>query len=364
MDAQRPGKDGRPRRSPSDGTVTPAPMRSAGDAGERRAGPAAPLPARRLGDTGVAVTAVGLGCAPLGGLFTPVDPATATATVDAAWDGGVRHFDTAPHYGAGLSEARLGSALAGRDRAAFALSTKMGRVLVDHEGPWDLWAEPNGKAAAFDFSYRAAIGSHLESLERLGVDRVDIGLIHDADDHGDEALAGTYRALAELKAAGSLGAIGIGMNSTGAAADLIARAEVDAALIAGRYTLLDQSALDRLYPLCLERGVSVIAAGVFNSGVLADPRPGATFNYAAADRGLLERARAVDAVCGRHGVPLRAAALQFPAAHPAVASILVGARTPAEVDDALAMYAHPIPGALWHDLKRAGLLAEEAPVPA
>ncbi|MFG3338206.1 aldo/keto reductase [Glycomyces sp. NPDC048151] len=322
------------------------------------------LPTRTLGGTDVTVTAVGLGCAPLAGLFAPVDPLVAAATVDAAWNGGVRHFDTAPHYGAGLSEERLGSALAGRPREAFALSTKMGRVLVDHEGPWDIWGEPNGKAAVFDFSYRGAHEAYQGSLERLGTDRVEIGLIHDADDHRDEALAGTHRALTELKAAGRIGAVGVGMNSTGAAADLLSRAEFDVALIAGRYTLLDQSALDRLYPLCVERGVSVIAAGVFNSGILADPKPGAHFNYAEADRGLLERAQAISAVCERHGTPLRAAALQFPAAHPAVASVLVGARTPAEVDDALAMYAHPIPGALWHDLKRAGLLAEEAPVPS
>jgi D-threo-aldose 1-dehydrogenase len=322
------------------------------------------LPWRTLGSTDVAVTAVGLGCAPLAGLFTPVDPAVAAATVDAAWTGGIRHFDTAPHYGAGLSEQRLGSALADRPREAFTLSTKMGRVLVDHEGPWDIWGEPNGKAAVFDFSYRGAFEAHLGSLERLGTDRVEIGLIHDPDDHPAEALAGTHRALTELKAAGRIGAIGIGMNSTDAAADLLSRAEFDVALIAGRYTLLDQSALDRLYPLCVSRGVSVIAAGVFNSGILADPKPGARFNYAEADRQLLARAQAMAAICERHDVPLRAAALQFPAAHPAVASILVGARTPAEVDDALAMYAHPIPGALWHDLKSAGLLAEEAPVPS
>lgn len=323
-----------------------------------------PLPSRALGGTDVTVTAVGLGCAPLAGLFTPVDPAVAAATVDAAWAGGVRHFDTAPHYGAGLSEQRLGSALAHRPREAFALSTKMGRVLVEHEGTWDIWGEDNGKASVFDFSYRGAFEAHLGSLERLGTDRVEIGLIHDPDDHRAEALAGTHRALAELKAAGRIGAIGIGMNSTDAAADLLSRAEFDVALIAGRYTLLDQSALDRLYPLCLARGVSVIAAGVFNSGILADPKPGARFNYAEADPKLLARAQAMREICDGHDVPLRAAALQFPAAHPAVASILVGARTPAEVDDALAMYAHPIPGALWHDLKRAGLLAEEAPVPA
>ncbi|MDA1361290.1 aldo/keto reductase [Glycomyces luteolus] len=322
------------------------------------------LPTRTLGDTDVSVTAVGLGCAPLAGLFSPVDPAVAAATVDAAWNGGIRHFDTAPHYGAGLSEERLGSALASRPRDAFTLSTKMGRVLVDHEGPWDIWGEPNGKASVFDFSYRGAHDAHLGSLESLGTDRVEIGLIHDPDDHASEALAGTHKALTELKAAGRIGAVGIGMNSTDAAADLLSQADFDVALIAGRYTLLDQSALDRLYPLCVDRGVSVIAAGVFNSGILADPKPGAHFNYAEADQRLLARAQAIATVCARYDTPLRAAALQFPAAHPAVASILVGARNPGEVDDALAMYAHPIPGTLWHDLKRAGLLAEEAPVPA
>nr|WP_211234835.1 aldo/keto reductase [Glycomyces arizonensis] len=321
------------------------------------------LARRRLGGTDVSVTAVGLGCAPIAGLFTPVDPAVAAATVAAAWDGGIRHFDTAPHYGAGRSEERLGSALAGRPREEFTLSTKMGRVLVDHDGPWDLWAEPNGKASAFDFSFEGAYEAHRGSLDRLGLDRVDVGLVHDADDHLDEAAAGTYAALAELRSEGRIGAIGIGMNSTGAAAELLSRGDFDVALVAGRYTLLDQSALDGLYPLCRSRGVSVIAAGVFNSGILADPKPGATFNYTAADAALVEKALAIAAVCARHDVPLRAAALQFPLAHPAVASILVGARTPAEVDDALAMFAHPIPEALWHDLKRTGLLPEEAPTP-
>ena len=321
------------------------------------------LARRRLGDTDVSVTAVGLGCAPLGGLFDPVDPAEAAATVKAAWDGGIRHFDTAPHYGAGLSELRLGSALADRPREALTASTKMGRVLVDHEGPWEMWAEPNGKASRFDFSFEAAYESHQESLDRLGLDYVDVALIHDPDEHLDEAAAGTYAALAELREAGRVGAIGIGMNSTEAAAEMLTRGEFDVALIAGRYTLLDQSALDALYPLCTARGVSVIAAGVFNSGILADPRPGATFNYTAAEATLVDKALAIDEVCAKHDVSLRAAAVQFPAAHPAVASILVGARTPEEVDDALAMSAHPIPAALWHDLKRAGLLAEEAPTP-
>ncbi|GAB3220745.1 aldo/keto reductase [Glycomyces halotolerans] len=322
------------------------------------------LERRRLGDTDVTVTAVGLGCAAIGGLFSPVEPAVAAATVEAAWNGGIRYFDTAPHYGAGLSETRLGSALNGLPREESTVSTKMGRVLVDHDGPWDLWAEPNGKASAFDFSYEAAFETHAGSLERLALDRVDIALVHDADDHPDQAMAGTYRALAELRESGRVGAIGIGMNSTDAAADMVERGDFDLALIAGRYTLLDQSALQRLYPLCRSRGVSVIAAGVFNSGILADPRPGATFNYTAAEPHLVDRAQAIADICSRHEVPLRAAALQFPAFHPAVASILVGARNPAEVDDALAMFAHPIPAALWQDLKRNGLLAEEAPTPS
>ena len=321
------------------------------------------LPSRRLGRTEVSVTALGLGCAPLGGLFTPVDPAVAAEAVAAAHAGGVRYFDTAPHYGAGLSERRLGNALRALERAEITLSTKMGRVLVDHEGPWGMWAEDSGKISVFDFSYRACLESHEASLDRLGVDRVDVGLIHDPDDHRDQAAAGTYKALAELRDAGRIGAVGIGMNSTEAAADMLERGSFDLALIAGRYTLLDQSALDRLYPLCLELGVSVVAAGVFNSGILADPERAATFDYAAADPALLARARAIAAVCAKYDVPLRAAALQFPRAHPAVASILVGARNPAEVDDALAMFAHPIPGALWRELKRAGLLAEEAPTP-
>lgn len=321
------------------------------------------LERRRLGDTDVSVTALGLGCAPLAGLYTPVEPAVAAATVKAAWDGGIRYFDTAPHYGAGLSEERLGSALCGLPRDTLAVSTKMGRVLVDHEGPWDLWAEPNGKASRFDFSGEGAHESFRESQFRLWTDHIDIALIHDADDHIEQAVSGTYSCLSALRDGGLIGAVGIGMNSTDAAAELLTRGDFDVALIAGRYTLLDQSALDRLYPLCLSRGVSVIAAGVFNSGILADPRPGATFNYTAADTALVERARAIARVCAEHDVPLRAAALQFPAAHPAVASILVGARTPAEVEDALAMFAHPIPEALWHDLKRQGLLSEEAPTP-
>lgn len=321
------------------------------------------LERRRLGDTGVSVTAMGLGCAPMAGLFTRVDPDVAAATVEAAWNGGIRHFDTAPHYGAGLSEERLGNALSRRPRENFTVATKMGRVLVDHDGPWDLWAEPNGKASAFDFSFEAAREAHRDSLDRLGLDRVDIGLVHDADDHLDEAAAGTYAALAELRSEGRIGAIGIGMNSTDAAAELLTRGDFDVALIAGRYTLLDQTALGGLYPLCRSRGVSVIAAGVFNSGILADPKAGATFDYAAAGGTVAAKARAIADVCERHGVPLRAAALQFPLAHPAVASIVVGARTPEEVDDALAMLAHPIPRALWHDLKRTGLLPEEAPTP-
>jgi D-threo-aldose 1-dehydrogenase len=318
---------------------------------------------RRLGDTDVSVTALGLGCAPIAGLFDPVGADTAAATIAAAWDGGIRHFDTAPHYGAGLSELRLGDALRALPRDECTLSTKVGRLLVDADQPGESWAEHSGKQPVFDFSREAAHTSHRESLERLGLDRVEIALIHDPDEHLDEAATGTYPALAELRESGAVGAIGLGMNTTDNAAGLLERGDFDVMLSAGRYTLLDQSALTRLYPTCLDRGVSVIAAGVYNSGILADPRPDSTFNYSTAAPELVARALAIAEVCARHDVPLRAAAIQFPSHHPAVASVLVGARTPDEVDDALAMFAHPIPDALWHDLKRAGLLAEEAPTP-
>ncbi|MFE0526273.1 aldo/keto reductase [Micromonospora parva] len=317
-----------------------------------------------VGRTDVAVTRLGLGLAPIGGMFAAVGDDVAHATVAAAWDLGLRYFDTAPLYGCGLSERRAGAVLAGKPRDAFTVSTKVGRLLVPDGGDrQEFWAEPTDLAPRFDFSAAGVCRSHAESLARMGLDRIDIAHIHDPDDHLAEAVAGAYPALARLRAAGEIGAVGAGMNQAPALVELAHAGDFDCFMLAGRYTLLDQSGLDELLPLCQERGISVLAAGVYNSGLLADPRPGAPYDYAPADQALLDRATAIRSVCERHGVPLRAAAIQFPFGHPAVASVVVGARTPEQVADNVAMVEWEVPEALWTDLKAEGLLPREVPTP-
>jgi D-threo-aldose 1-dehydrogenase len=312
-----------------------------------------PRATARLGGSDVAVTRLGLGTAPIGNLYRPVSDAQAVAVVARAFQLGIRFIDTAPLYGNGLAERRLGAALAGVPRDSYALATKVGRLLVPG-------AE---RAPVFDFSAGGARRSLEESLSRLGLDRVDVLHVHDPDDHPDEALDGAFRALGELRAAGVVGAIGAGMNQAPMLVRFAREARPDCFLLAGRYTLLDQSGLDELLPLCAERGISVIAGGVYNSGLLADPRPGAPYDYVPAPAALVERAQAIGAVCAGHGVPLKAAAIQFPLGHPAVATVLTGCQSVAEVEENVAMFEHPIPPALWADLRAANLLAERAPVP-
>jgi D-threo-aldose 1-dehydrogenase len=294
------------------------------------------------------VTRLALGCAPLAGLYEPVGEAQARATVDAAWELGIRMFDTAPHYGAGISERRLGAALRGRPRDELVLSTKVGRLLVpaatpDREGFPD---EPPVRRV-FDFSRDGVLRSLAGSLERLGLERADIVHLHDPDEHLEQAIGEALPALAELRAAGTIGAIGAGSNRPEPLARIVREADVDWVLVAGRLTLLDQSAAEELLPLCLERGVAVIAAGVFNSGLLAG---GGTFDYRPAPAAMVERAREIAAVCARHGVALPAAAMAFPRRHPAVRCVLVGARSPGEVAADAAGFAQPIPEALWEEL--------------
>jgi len=321
-----------------------------------------------LGRSGVAVTSIGFGGAPIGNLYEAVDDATAEGAVSAAWDGGVRFFDTAPHYGLGLSELRLGRALAGHSRAGYAISTKVGRLLVPADGrgrDTDGFEVPATFRRVWDFSADGVRRSLETSLDRLGLDRVDVALLHDPDDHWREAVEEAYPALHELRADGVVGAIGAGMNQWRMLADLVAATDLDAVLVAGRYTLLDQSALDVLLPACEARGVSVIAAGVFNSGLLAtpEPRPGAAYDYAPGPLALVERAGRIAAVCERNGVTLPQAALAFPRGHPAVATMLVGMRSAAEVARNLALAASPVPSALWEELAAEGLLRADAPVP-
>ncbi len=317
-----------------------------------------------LGRTSLQVTRLGLGTAPLGGLYAAVGDEVARATVDRAWELGLRWFDTAPLYGSGLAERRVGAALAARPRDAYALATKVGRLLVPGGAPeQEFWGETSGLAPVFDYSAAGTRRSLEDSLGRLGLDRVDVVHVHDPDEHVRAALEGAYPALAALRAEGAITAVGAGMNQAPALAELARAADFDCFLLAGRYTLLDQSGLADLLPLCAERGIAVIAGGVFNSGLLADPRPGARFDYNPVDDATLARALAVRQVCDRHDVPLAAAALQFPLGHPAVATVVVGARSPQEIADNVALFDLEIPGALWADLKRAGLLPQEVPVP-
>ncbi|MET8975735.1 aldo/keto reductase [Streptomyces sp. NPDC004539] len=310
----------------------------------------------RLGRSGVEVTALGFGAAGIGNLFTPLTDDQATEAVTAAWDKGIRYFDTAPHYGLGLSERRLGAALRDRPRAEYTVSTKVGRLLEPSaETGDDLdngFAVPASHRRVWDFSADGVRRSLDASLERLGLDRVDIVYLHDPDDHADQAFREGYPALERLRSEGVVGAIGAGMNQTAMLTRFVRETDVDVVLCAGRYTLLDRGALTDLLPAAEERGVSVVIGGAFNSGLLADPKPGATYNYTAAPQELLDEALRLKAVADRHGSTLRAAALAFCAAHPAVASVLLGARSAAEVTDGAEQFATPVPDAFW---KEAGL---------
>ena len=314
-----------------------------------------PAERRRLGTTAVEVTRLGLGCAPLGNLYAALAEGDAEAAVDAAWGHGVRFFDTAPLYGHGVSELRLGAALAGRARDAVTVATKVGRLLVPDDvsgAPDTIFADVPPVHPEFDFSYDGTLRSLEASLERLQLDRVDVLHVHDPDDHLDDALSGAFPALRRLRDEGVVGAIGAGMNQSEALVRITREADVDCVLLAGRYTLLDRAGADELLPLCAERNVSVIAAGVFNSGLLADPdAAGATYDYAAAPQHLVARARQLARICADYDTPLRAAALQFPLRHPAVTCVLVGARSQAEVDDNIAMFRHDIPADLWSALR-------------
>lgn len=319
----------------------------------------------RLGRTALEVTRFGLGTAPLAGLYEAVPEAKGLAVISRAWDAGIRHFDTAPLYGSGLAEIRVGKALHDKPRDEFVLATKVGRLLRADAPP-----EPgqNFKGTppvnpVFDFSYDGVMRSVDESMERLQLDRIDILHIHDPDAHYDDAIRGAYRALDHLRSEGVIRAVGAGMNQAEMLSRFAREGRFDCLLLAGRYTLLDQVALDELLPICVEQGIGIIAAGVYNSGILADPKPGARYNYTAAPAPLLDRARKIRSVCDSHGVPLKAAALQFPLGHPAVSCVVVGCRSVEQLAESLAMFEADIPAALWRDLKAKGLLRDDAPTP-
>ncbi|ELP68533.1 oxidoreductase, aldo/keto reductase family protein [Streptomyces turgidiscabies Car8] len=323
-----------------------------------------------LGATGVRVTELSFGAAGIGNLFRPVTDEAAHATVEAAWDAGVRTFDTAPHYGLGLSERRLGTALRDRDRDTYTVSTKVGRLLEPNpEGSRDDdlahgFAVPAAHRRVWDFSSDGVLRSLEASLDRLGLDRVDTALLHDPDHHAEQALTEAYPALERLRAEGVVKAIGLGVNQCALPVRFLRETDIDVVLLAGRYTLLEQEGLAEVLPEAADRGRSVIVGGVFNSGLLTDPEPGATYDYAPAPPHVLDRALRMKTVTERHGVPLRAAALRFPSGHPAVASVLSGARCAEEVRDTVDQLRRTVPAAVWDGLRAEGLLPPHVPVPA
>lgn len=323
---------------------------------------------KRLGRSGVEVSELSFGAAGIGNLYATVGAEQAADAVAAAWQRGVRYFDTAPHYGLGLSERRLGAVLRERPRAQYTISTKVGRRLEPSDGTGDDlangFAVPATHRRVWDFSEDGVRRTLEASLERLGLDRVDVVYLHDPDEHAEEAFRTGYPALEKLRSEGVVGAIGAGMNQAEMLTRFVRDTDVDVVLCAGRYTLLDQRALTELLPAAQERGTSVVIGGAFNSGLLADPKPGATYNYATASPELLHRALRLKSVAHRHGTTLRAAALAFCAAHPAVASVLVGARSAHEVVDCAHQFAAPVPAAFWQELRDTGALPPEAPVPS
>ncbi len=300
-----------------------------------------------LGRSTVAVGALAFGGAAIGGLYKAVTDADAAAAVRRAFDRGIRYFDTAPHYGAGRGERRLGAALP----ADCVVSTKVGRVLVPlgpGERPEPLgFADPPPYRRVWDWSAEGVLRSLTESLERLGRDRVDLVYLHDPDDHEEEVYATAYPALAALRDEGVVGAIGAGMNQSAMLTRFVERLDLDVVLCAGRYTLLDRSAEEDLLPACARRGTSVVVGGPYNSGLLAG---GGTYDYLPAPPELRARVDHLARVCADHGVPLRAAALRFPLLHPSVTSVLVGCRSAAEVDENVDLFDLDIPDALWEDL--------------
>lgn len=334
---------------------------------------------RRIGRTTLSVSELGFGGAPLGNMFRTLDEADAVAAVEASAARGVRYFDTAPMYGFGLSEMRLGRAVKPMAREQIVISSKVGRSLtpVDAEQVKPgIWQQPLPMRVDVDFGYDAVMRSFESTLQRLDTPFVDMLAIHDPDEaavgagldpysrsHFKAAMDGAYPALDALRQQGLIGAVGVGITQWQMLCDFAMAGDFDYFLLAGRYTLLDQESLDRLLPLCEQRGISLVIGGPYNSGILATGAiAGATYNYRPAPPPILDKVSRIQAVCGRHGVSLQAAALQFPLHHPLVASVIPGARSVAEVESNIGLLSEPIPAAFWAELKAEKLMDERAPI--
>ena len=331
----------------------------------------------RLGNGGLTFTELGFGAAPIGNLFRALADDEAHAVLTAAWEGGVRYFDTAPLYGLGLSETRLNRLLRDKPRNSYVLSSKIGRLLravpPDQRDGVGKWVDVPARKEVFDYSYDGTMRSLEFSLERLGVDRIDILYAHDLDifTHGSAAamqarldafMAGGYRALVSLRDQGVIRAFGAGINEWEPAQWLVERGDFDIFLLAGRYTLLEQEAQESFLPLCQSRGIGIVVGGPYNSGILATgPRPGAHWNYAPAPDWVLTKAARLQEVCTAHGVRLVDAAFQFPLRHPTVVSVIPGGQGLAEMTSNLSAAQTKIPDALWSDLRSEGLIRPDAP---
>lgn len=318
---------------------------------------------RTIPGTAVQLPVLGFGAAPVGNLYREVPEKEAIDAITAAWDGGIRYFDTAPHYGLGLSERRLGLALAGQGRGSYVLSTKIGRLLRPNPSPQGKDTEgfdvPDDLYRARDYSRDGVLRSIEESLQRLDTDRIDIVYIHDPDDYWAEAVQGAVPTLSALRDEGVIGAWGAGMNHSQMLHRFVTETDIDVVMLAGRYTLLEQGAAADLLPACEKHEVGVVNVGIFNSGLLSKERPAsnATYNYAPAPQELLDRANLLADICDSHGTTLPAAALQYPYRHPAVTSVVLGMRTPEQVKQNLDLAAQTVPEALWDDLREHGLIA-------
>ncbi|GAB3008422.1 aldo/keto reductase [Streptomyces pseudoechinosporeus] len=320
---------------------------------------------RKIQNTSVSVTELGFGASVIGNLYrvTPAD--AATAAVDAAWEAGLRYFDTAPHYGLGLSERRLGAALRGRPRDEYVISSKVGRLLVPNEEPRGVDTEGfvvrDDLRRQWDFSSDGVLRSIEGTLERTGLDRLDIVYLHDPDDHWRQAAEEAMPTLAELRDQGVIGAIGAGMNQSAMLARFLRETAADVVMLAGRYTLLDQSGLDDVLPAARDLGKSVVAVGVFNSGLLSRDRPteGMKYDYQDAPPALVARARAIAEVCAAHGTTLPAAAIAFPYTHPSIINVTLGMRTAEQVGRNVKLHDQQVPDGLWDDLRTQGLIRSD-----
>ena len=321
-----------------------------------------------IGRSGLVAPVLSFGTAPIANLLKEVSDEDAASAVHAAWETGSRYFDTAPHYGLGLGEKRLGEALSHYSRDDYILSTKVGRLLqptTDFPGDNDLadgFMVPKDYVRVYDYSADATKRSIEASLQRLGVDRIDIVFVHDPDNHYAEALDGALPALSQLRDEGVISSFGAGMNQAEMLTEFVRHSDLDVVMLAGRYTLLEQNSLDNLLPVAVERQVSIVAAGVFNSGLLAHPRPhpGSTYNYAPAPAEIIDRVNAIADVCEANGVELPRAAAQFPLGHRAVANVCLGARNGDQVTRNAKLFEQPVPQQLWRDLASAGFVRPES----